>query len=253
MHPFDFSDTTYVLNGVVPEEIIGRRTGQDQLSVFDKQTDPTYNEVRVIATMPAYDPNGNVSFWYPLGDLQNTGFSDDKLGAIARETALLFPIYLFTDPRVLDTYSFSSLRQASLIDNSWAVYGPRNLNPLGIRAIFIVNYTEKAFGKDGIEMMNYFGKKNGFACDDTPLIKSLEDIRYLAGEEFITLQQLGDTFILPSKAKFAISPLIKDPTKSVIAEDAFLWMATKDGVPMEGEQMFVSQFNCLKKSGEWCQ
>jgi hypothetical protein len=44
-----------------------------------------------------------------------------------------------------------------------------------------------------------------------------------------------------------------DPVKGAIARDAYLWMATVDGRPLQNEEMFVQQFNCLKKIGTWCE
>jgi len=40
--------------------------------------------------------------------------------------------------------------------------------------------------------------------------------------------------------------------KGAIAPDAFLWMSTKEGLPLPAEQIFVTQFDCLKLTGEWC-
>ena len=51
---------------------------------------------------------------------------------------------------------------------------------------------------------------------------------------------------------YAINPEIMDPTDGVIAQDAYLWMATADGKFLHSEAFFVSQFNCLKKLGTWC-
>ena len=43
-----------------------------------------------------------------------------------------------------------------------------------------------------------------------------------------------------------------DPTKGAIARDAFLWMSTRDGLPLQGEKMFAEQFKCLQNMGIWC-
>jgi hypothetical protein len=40
--------------------------------------------------------------------------------------------------------------------------------------------------------------------------------------------------------------MIDESVPGVIAEDAFLWMSTRDGQPLDREMMFVKHFNCLK-------
>jgi hypothetical protein len=253
INPHDYTNEFYVNNGVNPKQIIGRRTGSDGLSVFSNSSNPNHTNVRVIATVPAYNQNGETTFWYPLGELQDNGFTEDKVGVEARQIAGLFPIYIFPDNRVASFYAFANSRQAPIIDNSWSTYAPNSdLNPLGIREIFIVNYTEKALGKEGVEMIEFFGKKNGLSTDDTPIIKSSDDIQYLAKNEFIRLDSLKLYDDRPFRGQYAIAPVITDPTKGSIAKDAFIWMATKDDKPLSAEAMFVWQFGCLQKTGEWC-
>src|SRR4030095_16626652 len=75
-YPYDFSNNYYVQNGVSYKNLIWRRTGADGLSVFD----PTQDRVRVIVTVPSYDQNGAISYWYPLGELTNAGFLDSEVG-----------------------------------------------------------------------------------------------------------------------------------------------------------------------------
>jgi len=54
------------------------------------------------------------------------------------------------------------------------------------------------------------------------------------------------------RGSYAIAPVIANPTKGVIARDAFLWFSTRDGKPLEAEMIFVNQFNCLQRLGAWC-
>lgn len=252
-NPHDFSDAYYKANGIKVRSIIDRRTGTDGLSVFGATSDPDQSTVRVIATIPALDHNGMLVFWYPLGELADTGFADTKVGAVARQTAQLFPIYVFPDTTVLIYSASANTRQAPLVDNSWKAQLGKESNPLGLREILIVNYTEKAFTKEAVETMAYFAKKNGLANDDTPLIKSLDDIQYLLKIEFITLQKASSVSDKFAMGDYAISPVIADPRNGTIAADAFLWMSTKDGSSLPGEQVFVSSFSCLQKTGDWCE
>ena len=247
INPHDFTDEHYAMHGILAKGIIDRRTGADGLSVFGSSSNPLHTNVRVIVTVPAYDQHGALVFWYPLGDLQENGFTEDKIGWSARETASNFPIYVFPDSKILDYRVFSNNRQAPLMDNSFSMTNGEDANPLGIREVIMVNYTEKAFGKESVEMMEYFLKKNGAAADDTPMIKTVDDLQFLLKHEMIKTEsgQYG--------LRFTISTPIYNPTKGVIAQDAFLWSATKDGKPLVAEALFVWQFHCLQKTGWWCE
>jgi hypothetical protein len=186
-------------------------------------------------------------FWYPLGELQDYGFTRDKAGIRALEMASQFPIYVFPNTKVVSYGTFANTRQAALMDNSFSMTNTEDSNPLGIREIIVVNFTEKAFGKDGIEMMDFFLKKNGASADDTPLIRSLEDIQVLLKHEMIStdsMKMIG--------GRYAINPIIFNPANGAIAKDAYLWMSTKDDKPLPSEDAFVWQFQCLQKTGNWC-
>jgi hypothetical protein len=243
-NPHDFNDRYYRANGVVGKSIIWRRTGSDGLSVFSKTSNPNHTPVRVIVTVPAYTVDGLVSLWYPLGELTNAGFTDDKIGIFARETAKLFPMYIFPDEKYINYNTIIATRQAPVIDNTWAQNaGALNLNPLGIREIFMVKYTEKAHGPEGVKMMEYMATKNGYGTDKMPIINTVSDVRMLFDEGYIVIGAPGEG---PDRGHYAIAPMIDASVPGVIAKDAFLWMSTRDGYPLEREMMFVEYFNCLK-------
>lgn len=247
INPHDFTDEYYAMHGIIAGEIIGRRTGTDGLSVFSNSSNPYHTNVRVIATIPAYDQLGNMFFWYPLGEVQVSGFTQEKVGMLALERAKQFPIYVFPNSRIIDYRVFANTRQASLMDDTLMPTKTGDLNPLGIREIRIVNYTEKAFSKDGIEMMKFFAKKNGMAADDTPMIRTVDDIQMLLKFEMITAEPIKSNGSL-----YSIGPMLFNPTNGVIAQDAYLWMTMKDDRPLPGEDLFVWQFYCLQKTGNWC-
>jgi len=247
INPHDFTDKYYASNGVYAPAIFGRRNGVDALSIFSNSSNPIHTNIRVVATIPGYNENGDIVFWYPLGEIQSTGFTRDKIGVQARDLASHFPIYVFPDTSVIDFRTFANTRQAALLDNSWS-QADRFMNPLGLREIFAVNYTEKAFGKDGFEMMEYFAKKNGMSTNNTPIIRTMEDLSFLMKYEMVEASALKY-----NGGHYAIDPEIMDPVKGAIARDAYLWMATVDGRPLQNEEMFVQQFNCLKKIGTWCE
>jgi hypothetical protein len=247
INPHDFTDEYYAINGIIAKGIIGRRTGTDGLSVFSNSSNPFHTNVRVTATLPAYDQHGDMLFWYPLGEIQDYGFTEDKAGIRAREMAKHFPIYVFPNTKMSDYRTFANTRQAALMDNTFSMTTSEDAIPIGVREILIVNFTEKAFGKDGFEMMDYFLKKNGAAADDTPIIRSMEDIQTLLKYDMIIASPIKSI-----GGQYAINPIIFNPTNGVIAQDAYLWMATKDDRPLPSEDIFVWQFQCLQKTGNWC-
>ena len=247
INPHDFTDAYYLMNGINPKTIIDRRTGTDGLSVLSNSSNPFHTNVRVIATIPAYDQNGEMIFWYPLGELQDLALNDDQKAGSLLEMAMRSPIYVFPDTKVIEFRTFANNRQAALMDNSWATTNDRQVNPLGLRMVYIVNYTDKAFDKESVEMMMYLRKKNGASADDTPIIRTMEDLRMLQKNEMVALDEMKSI-----GGRFAMSPMITDPTRGAVAPDAYLWMATKDDRHLPGEDLFVWQFHCLQKTGNWC-
>lgn len=247
INPHDFTNDYYEAIGIVGKTILNRRSGSDGLSVFSKSSNPSHTDVRIIATLPAYDQFGNMLFWYQLGEVPDYGFTADKAGAEMREMAKLFPIYVFPTNKIRADRLFFSTRQAALIDDTWSVIIGQDLNPMGVREIVFVRYTEKAFSPDGEELMKIMAEKNGLGSDDTPILKTIDDIRIMMKFELVTTAPLKDFIDL-----YAIAPMIYDPMHGVIAKDAFLAFATKDGTPLPTEQMFATQFGCLQESGTWC-
>lgn len=247
MFPHDFNDDFYAANGIFAPAIIGRRTGTDFLSVFSMSSNPAHNNVRVLVALPAYDENGDVRFWTPLGNVNEKGFTDDELGGQAREIANLYPVFVFpkaADPQLL---SFTNTRQAALFDLSQDNLFYKN-NPLGLRTVFLVNYTPKAFTtKEGYLMMQFMEKKNGLSLEGTPLIKTKADIEELARDEFISIEKRALWDEPTITGEYSICPIIRTDKNELIAQDAFLIMATRDGVPMPGEAIFLDTFNYLKK------
>ena len=250
INPHDFTNAYYAKNGILGREILNRRTGSDGLSTFGNSSNPLHRNIRVTATIPAYDESGGLILWYPLGEVTYNGFTQDTIGWETRELARQFPIYIFPHSKLADPRLIFNTRQAALMDNSWFVVigQDSNLNPLGIREVLSVTYTEKAFTEEGREMMNYMAKKNGMAADDTPILSSMEDLIMMMKHEMITTRS-GMAKSLPI---FAIAPMISDPTNGVIAKDAFLIFATKVGTPLPSEVLFSWQFSCLQKTGQWC-
>lgn len=246
INPHDFTNDYYELNGIVGKVIINRRTGSDGLSVFGNSSNPNHTNVRITATIPAYDHNGDVLFWTPLGEIEEYGFTHDKIGWEMRELAKHFPIYIFPHSKLQDYRLFANTRQAALMDNTWWMLIGQDLNPPMFREIIFVTFTEKAFTEEGAEMMAFMTKKNGTGADDTPILRDIGDLQIMLKWDLISMASAK------GYPTYAIAPMIADPTNGVIANDAFLWYATKDGPPLPTEEMFATQFGCLQKTGNWC-
>ncbi len=263
IYPHDFNDEYYAKNGVYAPSIIKRCDGTDFLSVFGFSSDPTHRNVRILATLPAYNENGEIRFWSPLGELDVTGFTDDSTGTEAREMAALYPVFVFPASSKEAPALFRNIRQAALIDDSYSGYYLKG-NPLGLRTIFLVNFTEKAFDtEEGVLMMSYLGKKNGLSVNGTPILKFRNEIEELYKMELITMEKRGfaevpalssASILPPPVGRYLIAPVINIyAAKGVIAPDAFLLMPTYDGKPLADEMMFVNEFGCLQKFGTPCE
>ena len=258
IYPHDFNDEYYAANGVFAPSIIKRRDGTDFLSVYGLSSNPAHRNVRVLAALPAYNENGEIRFWAPLGELAENGFTEDGNGAEARAMAQLYPIFVFPLSNKPNAF-FTNARQAALVDESQNSYYLKG-NPLGLRTIILVNFTEKAFNtEEGVSMMDYLGKKNGLSLDGTPILKYRNDIDQLFKLELITMEKRGSAEVpalgglweeLAPVGRYAISPVIDVyAVKGAIAPDAFLLMATRDGKSLADEMMFVNEFGCLQKLG----
>lgn len=251
-YPFDFTEQFYKLHGVDVAEVSNRRTGADGLSIIWKGNNTNQSDVRVLVTLPVYDHFGQIMFWYPLGDMTERAFLDDVAGAEAKQLAQEFPIYVFPDKQIATFAGFADSRHAPLMDMTQAPMNNPRANPLGLREIWLVRYTEKAFSGEGADLMAYMLKKNGIATDDTPILKTLADIRWMHKEGMLTLESYGYFPFAPYEGQFAVAPVIADPRYGAIAKDAFLLLPEKDGSPLPAEIPFQYQFTCLQTKGDWC-
>lgn len=251
MQPHDFTFEFYSDNGIIAKSMLNRMTGTDFRSVISPSSNPAHSNVRVLITLPAYGTFGEIRFWTPLGEITDESFTDDINGSNAKEILSSHALYIF--PKFRDpSLAYGNHRQAALIDESHTDIYDKG-NPLGLRTIVLVNYTEKAFTKDGFEMMSYMTKKNGLSLDGTPLIRSIQDLWMLQNDELVTLERRMYWDDTPIGGPYAVSPVIEDPTNGAIADDAFLMTVLNDGKPLPDEAIFLREFQCLQKTGQWCE
>ncbi|MEZ5424835.1 MAG: hypothetical protein R2747_01100 [Pyrinomonadaceae bacterium] len=240
--PFDFSDKHYEENGVDASLIFDRRNGVDKLSVFDTNNDPKYRGVRIIATSPAYDSEGNLIFWTRNGELFDQSFTNNDIGRQAFEAANRYPLYQFPSE-----FFRNQDRQAALIDTSGGYF---QKNPLGLSVVVLVEYTHNVdSSRDPI--LTSLAEKNGKSLDGTPIIRTLKELENLTRRGLIrqTVRGINDKSV-PS---YSVAPVIEDPTSGAITRDAFLTIVLKEnGKPLDAEQYMLNYFECLQKTGGFC-
>ncbi len=239
LRPFDFNDKYYYQNGVLADLLIGRVNGADGESVVDITDDPRYATVRITATLPAYDENGNTIFWNYYAGLPKCGFTEDDSGSRAVELAFSTPLYIFPSVTVKD-----SDRQAALIRTKDTYF---EKNQVGVSAVFFVEYTESSNTRIGRAELQALAKRNGVSLDGTPIIKTEEEIYSLVKQGLVTLNQPG--FDVKYHTPFAIAKVIRVPAGGITA-DAFLkYVKGEDGKPLPSEIEIVSKFECFQAGG----
>ena len=238
--PFDFSDKYYHVNGVLTDTLIGRKNGADGESVFDQTYDRRYSNVRITATLPAYDSSGAGVFWNYYTGVPKYGFTEDENGQLAVSLAYLHPLYMFPSTTMKD-----SDRQAALVRMGEGYF---EKNTLGIAAVFLVEYTDKVDTKAGQEILKLLAGRNGISVDGTPIIRTAKEIDGLLEEGLITLTQ--PSLDEPYRTPFAVAKVMQY-AGSAITPDAFLkYVKDHDGKPLAAEAHFVSMFECLKGGGK---
>ena len=240
VRPFDFSDKYYNANGVIPEMLIGRKNGADGESVFDSASERKYNNVRITATLPAYNETGATIFWNDYAGVSKAGFTEDAAGPRAVDLAYDSPLYVFPSTTVKN-----SDRQAALIQPGDSYL---EKNTLGISAVFFVEFTDLIYTKEGQVAIEILAKRNGLSLDGTPIIRTAKELEALRADKLVTVTQpaLDEPYYTP----FAIAKIIQFPELGGITPDAFLkFVKGQDEKPLDAETHLVATFECLKQSG----
>jgi len=238
---YDFTDAYYLENGVNPALIPDRMQPGTGNAVTDTPIFPFQRNVRALLTLPAYDHSGNINYFTIIGDFAADAFTADEAGQNARVIADSFRSYLFpqagTDPIGV------TFRQSPLLDMRNGYFGN---NPIGLWLHTWVNFTPKSLTAAGKKFLNSMAKKNGRSLDGTPIIATTSDIDSLLSKGYITLTTRPDNDPL----RYAVCPVIEDPTDGGIAPDQFLVLPLKtDGTPVEPS--FLENFQSLQTTGDW--
>ena len=240
---FDFTDAFYLRNGVNPAAIAGRRQAVPPLATTDRPLFRHQRNVRALLTLPAYDHSGDTEFFTVLGGLSGAGFTNDAAGRTARQIADRSPEYVFPR-RGGDPFALGATRQSVVLEMR---HGYFSNNPLGLWIHVWVSYTGLAFyTRDGQRALRDLARRNGLDLDGTPIIRTVDEIDRLFSKGFVTKRTLP----LDNTLRYAICPVIKDPTDGGIAPDQFLSITRRpDGTPVE--PFFLNDFLSLQATGDW--
>ena len=239
---YDFTDAYYLQNGVNPALIGGRMEAGTGIAVIDTPIFSFQRNVRALLTLSAYDHSSNINYFTVLGGISADAFTANSAGRNARAIADSFTEYLFPQAGT-DPIGFT-FRQSSLLDMRNGYFGK---DPLGLWIHKWVNFTPKALTtRAGKQFLNEMARKNGKSFDGTPIIASQSDIDSLLSKGYITVVTRPESDVL----RYAICPVIEDPTDGGIATDQFLALPLKtDGTPVEPE--FLINFESLRTTGDW--
>lgn len=241
LRPFDFSDKYYASNGVMADMILNRPNGGDGFSVADFTSDPRHNNVRILATYPAYGHDGETLYWNFYGQFNKNAFTEDPEGFAAYEIANGFPIYMFPGQ------SRNGDRQAPIIDN---LEGYFDKNVLGLGAVMVVEYKDPAsLSKADLAYLQDLSNQNGLSADGTPIIRTISELKQLQRRELVSITPRGDN---GRTMPFIVGKVIQYPEYAV-TRDAFL-LYTKDVQenPLASEEFFIKTFTCFQENGRAC-
>ena len=238
---YDFTDAYYQQNGINPAAIDGRRQ-PGPLAAADTPIFSFQRPVRALLTLPAYDHSGNNWFFTVLGGLSANGFTANSAGQRERQIADTSPEYIFPR-RGTDPLGLGALRQSVMLDMRNGYFSN---NKVGIWIHVWVSYTNRALTTaEGQRKLADLAQRNGLDLDGTPIIANASEIDDLFKAGFITKQ----TRPLNDPLRYAICPVVKDPTDGGIARDQFLSYTRKpDGSALEPE--FINNFESLRLTGE---
>lgn len=240
--PFDFADKYYGDHGVDPTQMIDRRSGFDRYSVFDYIDSDVFRGVRILETRTGYDEHGKQIFWVLYGHVDGSGFTRNQAGEEAIKAASNVPVYFFPSAK----FRYQE-RQSALIDRS---DDNPDKNPLSLGTAVEVEYTRKAYTKEGQRMLAELLGNNGKSLDGLPIIRTPSEIGALTRYELIT--QRVRSISQPGAAEFIIARTIGDPRFGAISPDAFLRFTGDGSKPIDAEAEFFQEFDCLQKSGRYC-
>ncbi len=254
--PFDFADAVYRAQGIVPENIVlrvGDASRSGDFVVDNTNTDPNRRNIRTIETTPGTTGSSGLTYANIFGVLNSTSFERGSGGNMttrgqqAFDTAERFRVFIFpkaSNGSILDPF-LPNKRQDNLFDTRDGYFSN---DPLGLWVAVWVVYTPKAFTAAGKKELDPIAATNGKDLDGTAILVSPSQIDNLAAKGLIELRTrpVDDPVF-----RWVICPIPEDPRNGFIRPDAFI----RDVRRADGSSVFPAlrnNFNCLLKTGDWC-
>ena len=240
---FEFTDAFYRQNGVDPAKIAGRRQAGDGLAVRDAPLFSFQRDVRATFTIGGWDDGGKPVYYTVFGELSGNSFTANGAGQKAMQMADNSPEYIFP-ARGTDPLSLGSVRQPFMLDLR---HGYFSNNPLGLWIHVFVSYTSQAFNTSaGRKALSDLADRNGLALDGTPIIRTVSELDNLYSQGYITKRTRASGV----SGRYAVCPVIKDPTDGGIAPDQFLFTPRRsDGAAVSAD--IQKNFDSLQQTGRW--
>jgi hypothetical protein len=254
--PFDFADSVYRAQGILPENIVLRvgdasRTGD--FVVDNSNTDPNRRNIRTIETTPGTTGTSGLTYANIFGVLNLASFERNASGGLtargqqAFDTAERFRVFIFprsSNGSILDPF-LPNKRQDNVFDTRNGYFSN---DPLGLWVAVWVVFTQKAFTAEGRKELDPIAATNGRDLDGTPILTSPSQIDNLADKGLVELRTrpVDDPVF-----RWVICPIPEDPRDGFIRPDAFIRDVRKsDGAPVF--PALGNNFVCLQRSGDWC-
>lgn len=272
---FDFADSFYTANGMVLSQI--NAPGDARVCVNapgvrdNSNTSPIHNNCRVPTTIAVFDRNGNVAFFNVMGVLANVNSFNlnDPNGVFSHGQGDSFRAFFSVSQKDVNgkiattpcnpttssgpgcftlTAAEGSQRQERTFDTDTDYFCTDIMNLWRITYSF---FTAKAFGPDGkvvAALQPFFS--NGTNSDGTPIINKTTDFDNLTAQGY--MQQIQPNEDGTQGIGWIICVVLADPTNGTITPDAVLVTVNFPGTTTPVSPQFVTEFNCLQQTGQFC-
>jgi hypothetical protein len=201
--PFDFSDSFYLQNGIVPGNI-GERAGNPDRNplhwtVDNSNTNPSRRNIRILETTGGWNNSGNLIYYSIMGTLMPSAFERNANGTLtargrrALDIANSFRAFLFPKTQrdannnpinFVKSPAPPNRRQDNVFDTRNGYFSN---NPLGNWILAFPIYTAKAFTAEGRARLDPIAAENGRDLDGTAILQSASEIDNLAADGFLQI------------------------------------------------------------------
>jgi hypothetical protein len=266
--PYDFSDQFYLANGLDPTKIVLRLDNGVDGGVFDPSfVSPQISNIRETFYTGTFDRDGLINYTSILGVLVNSrAFTPDALGEQMHSVSDSFQAFVFPiQPNLTDVVCDPPGGSGACVTLSPVADNRRQTPLFDTRATYFcidlvqvwlaeyVIYTPKAFTAEGQSILQPIAQAQGISRDGTPVLKTLDQINQLQQQGVIKLAEVPDTVADNGSqgVRYVVCGVMQDPTDGTVTPDGIL----VDAKHIDGSSVtpdFVTQFECLKQTGNYC-